>query len=318
VGKLVLLLADGKRMEILLDRERMTIGRRADNDVCLPYAAVSSEHAAIVNVLSDSYVEDLGSTNGTLVNREPVTTRVLLRDGDEIDVGRQRLVYLADNNAAVAAATVTPTTTPARRESDRIVSAPGRRAAESPAAEPTLAGAGADERPASFTSPPYPVTAPVPDDASLTSIRDIDRFVATEIASGSGDDRPDVDDGDTDLVPIAVVPESVEAQPTDGSPDPSPPSPASPPSVIRVRSALGEGRSVALLNEETTLGRIGVQTASIRRDGSGFQVVQLEGARAPRVNGVPIPASGVPLRSGDVIEIAGARVEFESPDPPPS
>ena len=52
-----------------LKRERMTIGRRADNDICLPNLAVSGEHAAIVTILADSFLEDMGSTNGTLVNR---------------------------------------------------------------------------------------------------------------------------------------------------------------------------------------------------------------------------------------------------------
>ena len=65
MGKLVLYLADGTTLDIRLARERITIGRRADNDVCLPYPAVSGEHAAVVTILSDSFLEDLGSTNGS-------------------------------------------------------------------------------------------------------------------------------------------------------------------------------------------------------------------------------------------------------------
>ena len=68
MGKLVLFLADGTTMDVPLDKERITIGRRADNDVCLPYPAVSGEHAQVVTILADSFLEDLGSTNGTLVN----------------------------------------------------------------------------------------------------------------------------------------------------------------------------------------------------------------------------------------------------------
>ncbi len=68
MGKLVLFRADGTAQEIKLDRERITIGRRPDNDVCLPQPAVSGEHAAVVTILADSFLEDLGSTNGTLVN----------------------------------------------------------------------------------------------------------------------------------------------------------------------------------------------------------------------------------------------------------
>ncbi len=76
----------------MLARERMTIGRRMDNDICLPLPTVSAEHAAVVTVLDDSFLEDLRSRNGTLVNGKPVTKH-FLRDHDEIDIGRQRLVY---------------------------------------------------------------------------------------------------------------------------------------------------------------------------------------------------------------------------------
>ena len=53
MGKLVLYLADGTLLHVPLDKERITIGRRADNDVCLPYPAVSGEHAAVVTILAD-------------------------------------------------------------------------------------------------------------------------------------------------------------------------------------------------------------------------------------------------------------------------
>ena len=105
MGKLVLHLPDGSTREIPLARERMIIGRRADNDVCLPLPTVSGEHAAIVTVLDDSFLEDLGSRNGTLVNGKPVKKH-FLRDHDEIDVGRQRLVYMSGDFAVEAQAGV--------------------------------------------------------------------------------------------------------------------------------------------------------------------------------------------------------------------
>ena len=94
MGKLVLHLPDGTLREIPLERERLTIGRRADNDICLPFPAVSGEHAAVVTILDDSFLEDLGSTNGTLVNGRAITKH-FLRDHDEIDIGRHTLVYLS-------------------------------------------------------------------------------------------------------------------------------------------------------------------------------------------------------------------------------
>jgi pSer/pThr/pTyr-binding forkhead associated (FHA) protein len=100
VGKLVLFLADGTTLDIPLDRERTTIGRRPGTDVCLPYAAVSGEHAVIVTSARGSTIEDLGSTNGTLVNGESIA-RHKLADGDRIDIGRQKLVYLTDPASTV-------------------------------------------------------------------------------------------------------------------------------------------------------------------------------------------------------------------------
>src|SRR5437870_3467882 len=103
MAKLVLYLADGTTRDIPLNRERVTLGRRADNDVCLPNLAVSGEHAAVVTILADSFLEDLGSTNGTLVNGNPIAKH-FLRDRDEIDVGRHKLIYCTDDDAVFAAA----------------------------------------------------------------------------------------------------------------------------------------------------------------------------------------------------------------------
>src|SRR5688500_6614287 len=94
MGKLVLRMPGGGHREFPLERERLTIGRRADNDICLPFPAVSGEHAAVVTILDDSFLEDLGSTNGTLVNGKAITKH-FLRDQDEIDVGRQTLFYVS-------------------------------------------------------------------------------------------------------------------------------------------------------------------------------------------------------------------------------
>src|ERR1700737_3946654 len=101
MSKLVLHLEDGTTMEIPLDQERITIGRRADNDVCLSNLAVSGEHAAVVTILADSFLEDLGSTNGTLVNGNAIVKH-FLRDRDEIDVGRHKLIYCVDDDAVFA------------------------------------------------------------------------------------------------------------------------------------------------------------------------------------------------------------------------
>jgi hypothetical protein len=105
MAKLVLLVPNGTTLDVPLRRERVTIGRRADNDVCLPNLAVSGEHAVVVTILTDSFLEDLGSTNGTLVNGKPVAKH-FLRDGDQIDIGRHKLLYFVDDEAIPPAGVV--------------------------------------------------------------------------------------------------------------------------------------------------------------------------------------------------------------------
>ena len=109
MSKFVLLLADGTTLDVPLGKERMTIGRRADNDICLPFPAVSGEHASVVTILADSFLEDLGSTNGTLVNGKPIVKH-FLRDHDRIDVGRQLMVFMSNDDARVEPLPVEVTT----------------------------------------------------------------------------------------------------------------------------------------------------------------------------------------------------------------
>ena len=102
MAKLVLHREGGEMRDIPLDQDRITIGRRADHDVCLPFPAVSADHAEIITVMADSFLHDLGSTNGTFVNGERVTKH-FLRNHDKIDVGREQLVYLTNDAETVEA-----------------------------------------------------------------------------------------------------------------------------------------------------------------------------------------------------------------------
>jgi len=78
--------------DVLLQGERMLVGRLASCAVRLADANASREHAAFVRVGDGWAIEDLDSTNGTLLNGEPVA-RALLRDGDVIEVGLTRLTF---------------------------------------------------------------------------------------------------------------------------------------------------------------------------------------------------------------------------------
>lgn len=79
--------------EILLEKERTTIGRRTYNDVQIDNLAISGEHAAVVVVGTSYFIEDLESTNGTLLNGKPVRKHVL-HHGDIIGLGKYQLRFL--------------------------------------------------------------------------------------------------------------------------------------------------------------------------------------------------------------------------------
>lgn len=99
MAKLILSL-DGKVLrECGIDKEIITIGRKPHNDIQIDSLAVSSEHAMITTILNDSFLEDMDSTNGTLVNGNPVKKHYL-QDGDVLEVGKHTLTYV---NAAAAA-----------------------------------------------------------------------------------------------------------------------------------------------------------------------------------------------------------------------
>lgn len=86
--------------EIVLSKERITIGRKPHNDVQIDNLAISGEHASITTILNDAFLEDRNSTNGTYVNGQSVK-KYALQNNDVIELGKYRLKYLAD--AVVAA-----------------------------------------------------------------------------------------------------------------------------------------------------------------------------------------------------------------------
>ena len=77
-----------------LERERSTIGRRPDSDVFLDDVTVSRDHALIVRRGGEFHLDDLGSLNGTYVNRSRIDSR-RLEDGDELQIGKYKLTFLS-------------------------------------------------------------------------------------------------------------------------------------------------------------------------------------------------------------------------------
>ena len=279
MSKLVLYLPDGTTLDIPLARERTTIGRRADNDICLPNLAVSGEHAVVVTILADSFLEDLNSTNGTLVNGNPVGKH-FLRDRDQIDIGRHKLVYCVDDDAAVDAEVLAGMARISARDFGERV-------------EPAKTFARAHR-------------AKVPDSPPTRESLQVHRDVVGDPAGGQLPEGHPVPNG---AVP-GLTPEATPG----GASAPVAPTPSAPQlASIRLLSGVNAGTLVALTKAETTVGRPGVQVASIVKAGASFRLKPVEGASPPRINGKPVDGEGAELAHGDTIEIAGSRLEFVDP-----
>ena len=98
MARLVLSL-DGQIMaEYNMNKERYTIGRLPDNDIRIDNPAVSGHHSLIINILNDSFLEDLNSTNGTYVNGKLIKKHAL-QHGDVITVGHHQLRFVEDDEA---------------------------------------------------------------------------------------------------------------------------------------------------------------------------------------------------------------------------
>jgi pSer/pThr/pTyr-binding forkhead associated (FHA) protein len=98
MARLVLSL-DGQVMaEYNMNKERYTVGRLPDNDIRIDNAAVSGHHSLIINILNDSFLEDLNSTNGTYVNGKLIKKHAL-QHGDVVTVGHHQLRFVEDDEA---------------------------------------------------------------------------------------------------------------------------------------------------------------------------------------------------------------------------
>jgi FHA domain len=80
--------------------------------------------------------------------------------------------------------------------------------------------------------------------------------------------------------------------------------------LIKVLNGAAAGREVVLTKIVTTVGKPGVQVASITKRPTGYAFAHVEGVTKPSINGAPLVGDSVPLRNGDVIELAGTQMQF--------
>jgi pSer/pThr/pTyr-binding forkhead associated (FHA) protein len=138
MARLVLSLDGQVLAEYNMSKERYTIGRLPDNDIRIDNAAVSGHHALIINILNDSFLEDLNSTNGTYVNGK-IVKKHAMQHGDVITVGHHALRFV-DSEADEPADEFEKTMVISPREAASL-KVPGLAAAQ--AAAPAAPAAGA-------------------------------------------------------------------------------------------------------------------------------------------------------------------------------
>src|SRR6267154_259823 len=98
----LMLSLDGQVLaEYNMNKERYTIGRLPDNDIRIDNPAVSGHHSLIINILNDSFLEDLNSTNGTYVNGKLIKKHAM-QHGDVITVGHHQLRFVDSQETGVA------------------------------------------------------------------------------------------------------------------------------------------------------------------------------------------------------------------------
>src|SRR5436309_16137955 len=77
-----------------LGTDETTVGRSPDCDIFLDDVTVSRKHAVVARREAHLEIEDLGSLNGTFLNRRRIESAARLSDGDELQIGKYRLTFL--------------------------------------------------------------------------------------------------------------------------------------------------------------------------------------------------------------------------------
>ena len=283
MARLILSLDNQVLAEYNMTKERYTIGRLPDNDVRIDNPAVSGHHSLIINILNDSFLEDLNSTNGTYVNGKLIKKHAL-QHGDVITIGHHQLRF-SDQQA--------PETEQDEFEKTMVIPS-GQHSAEQLAKAEQAADAAAA---AAASSAPVDATADAaasvrldPEEAApLTGVEPAPRYVETVAPIGQAHTATA-----TGIDP-ASAPNALQL------------------AKLQVLSGAFAGRELELTKALTTLGRPGVQVAAITRRAEGYYIVHVESGEEgdfPLVNGQPIGAQARKLSDNDVVQLAGVKMGF--------
>ncbi len=273
MARLILSLDSQVLAEYNMPKERYTIGRLPDNDVRIDNPAVSGHHSLIINILNDSFLEDLNSTNGTYDNGKLIKKHAL-QHGDVITIGHHQLRF-SDQQ--------TSDTEQDEFEKTMVIPAGQQSAEQLAKAEEAAAVAAADNA------------------ASEVDVR---------VEMPDLGDRPAPAPAPPAPEPQAEPPaHTATAAGVDARSAPN----ALPLAKLQVLSGAFAGRELELTKALTTLGRPGVQVAAITRRAEGYFVVHVESGEEgdyPLVNGQPIGAQARKLSDNDVLQLAGVKMGF--------
>jgi pSer/pThr/pTyr-binding forkhead associated (FHA) protein len=280
MARLILSLDNQVLAEYNMSKERYTIGRLPDNDVRIDNPAVSGHHSLIINILNDSFLEDLNSTNGTYVNGKLIKKHAL-QHSDVITIGHHQLRF-ADEQ--------TSDTDQDEFEKTMVIPAGQQSADQLRMAEKAAEAAAKASSEASYEP-----------ETSDPGVRLDDE--EAEALSERPAAKPDV----------APAPEPKKHTETSVGIDPSSAPNALPLAKLQVLSGAFAGRELELTKALTTLGRPGIQVAAITRRAEGYYIVHVESGKEddyPLVNGQPIGAQAKRLTDNDVVQLAGVKMGF--------
>lgn len=226
MAKLIIKLNNEVVDHIDLKQGDMKIGRKPGCEIVIDNLAVSGEHANIFTIGEDSFIQDLGSTNGTFINNKRVAKHHL-RNGDTVGIGQHAMVYLHESTRAAA-----------NEGSDDF--------AKTVVISPT---------------PPSPAPA-----------------VRINAAAASADTPFNSNDRQVAVLTI-------------------------------MNGSIG-GRRIELTKAITNLGKTGKPAGIIARTQDGYLLRAATEEEKPKLNGRAVGGEGSRLRNGDIIEVAGTRLQF--------
>ena len=290
MAKLILSMDGLVLKEIPLTKERTTIGRKPHNDIQIDNLAVSGEHAVIVTILNDSFLEDLGSTNGTVVNGNPIKKH-FLQNNDVVELGKYKLKFIGEAAPAVAGEKADFEKTMVLRPSQ----------VKAAAEQVKATGGGAQAAVAQRQAAVQQAAA----SAAATGVADKDaaKPVPAAPAAKPTDTAPAIKPADATMPAPAPAPSAAPAAAPAGRP-------GQPLGAIQLLSGGNAGKELELTKPLTTLGKPGVQVAVLTRRPAGYFITHVEGANRPTINGQQIGAAPHSLKDHDVIELAGVKMEF--------